>query len=151
MGFEINGMPVLTNAHGFVNQTNTFKTFKGQNIQGSGNITDTGSDVLEYNKVGSFTVGSFNIYYQFPYRKDNGLSNHYGWMLTNNVIPASEIKVRYYSSYGGFAYSFYNGTSANNDGDSFTYLSGTWKHKSIQYSLTNGQTGNKPALWQRVA
>lgn len=151
MGFEINGMPVLTNAHGFVNQTNTFKTMKGQDILGSGNITDNGSHVLEYNQVGSFTAASFNIYYEFPYRKNNSLSLRWGWCLHNDLVPASELKVYYRSQYGGWAYSFYNGSSSNSDGQQFTYLSGTWKHKSIQYSTMSGSTGNKPALWQRVA
>jgi len=148
MGFEINGMPVLTNSHGFVNQTNTFRTMKGQDILGSGNITDTGSDVLEYNKVGSFTVGCFNTSYDFPYRVANSLSSNFGWMLTNNIVPATEIKVRYRSNYGGYNYSFY--TSGAYDDVSITYLSGSWKHKSIQYGVAGGGL-NKPALWQRVA
>lgn len=145
MGFEINGMPVLTNAHGFVNETNTFRTLKGNSIKGSGNISDTGSDCLEYNKVGSFTVASYNLYYTIPYRT----TQNYGWLTNVDIVPADELKVRYWSSYGGYAVSFYT-ASTNSDGSSFTFLSGSWRMKNMTYGVPGGGL-NKPTLWQRVA
>ncbi len=147
MGFEINGMPVLTNAHGFVNQTNIFKTMKGQNIQGSGNITDTGSDVLEYNKVGSFTLGNYTLHYLVPGRSNS--TPRWGWLANDDVVPATEINVSYSSNYGGYCTTM--SSSGMTDDVSFTKLSGTWKHKSISYGHHNNGISNKSTLWQRVA
>ena len=146
MGFEINGMPILNNNFGMVNQTNTFKTAGGQSIQGSGNYVDAGNECFNYNAVGSFTIIACDIYYGIYNAGSNtGLPNQ----SDNVAFPASSLQTYYSSSYGGFSYSLNEGSFLPRN-STMHQLSGSWMMKTPRIGYP-GNTGNYPALWQRIS
>ena len=89
MGFEVNGLPVLSNTYGLANYTNTFKNLTGISVLGSGNIIDTGAAALEYNQIGTYTFAHVA----------NGLGTQ------RSTIAASFLRSPYDSRYGGFGHS----------------------------------------------
>jgi len=138
MGFQINGTEVL-GSNGIVNHANSFVTIGGTSVAGTGNITDTGSDALGFNTVGSYTVAGYGESGQTAEIDQTGsfaASNL--WAYTNAAWNVT---------YTIGAYVTYQTHSSNADHN----LSGTWKHKCRRVVPRTSGGRLYFTLWQRIS
>lgn len=129
MGFQVNGTTVLDSS-GIQNNANSFRTLDGNNILGSGNITDSGpADALSYGNVGVYTWATIIV------------SSSVGAGSTssaNNLgCPYQNLNYNYRQGINEPAHSSY---TANYSG-----YSGTWRN--MLHDRTNGYQ----SLWVRIS
>ena len=123
MGFEVNGLPVLSNTYGLANYTNTFKTLTGQSLLGSGNIQDTGAGSLKYNEVGTYTF-----------------AQTLGTLGTQRApVAGSSFLSHYDSRFGGYAWPVQSSAGSLSN---IHYASGTWALKCLISSPNSGGSGS---------
>ena len=141
MGFQINNTEVLGSS-GITNNANSFKTIQGTSVLGTGNITDSGSAVMNYNVVGSYTAAAYS---------------HGG--LYQSSVAASTLRSYYRSSYDGYSWVVMYVFAATYASSAYLGLSGTWMHKSPYLSSSNHLSAPNDvssaayisSLWQRIA
>ena len=139
MGFQINGTEVL-GSNGIVNHANSFVTIGGTSVIGTGNITDTGSDALGWNTVGSYTVAGYGAN-----------SNQLSAIDQSGSYAASSLYVYFNQSwgviYGCGTYITYQTHQSNTHHN----LSGTWKHKCRRMAPRSSGGRMYFSLWQRIS
>lgn len=141
MGFQINGTEVLGTS-GIVNNANSFKTLLGQSIIGTGNIQDDGTDVLLFNKVGTFTLGGIDFTGSTTPITQSSSSVSASSLLSYDRLIGSRLII--YNCLYKAATSTCSTTYSSN-------LSGTWKSKTSHFGYTSTNTQTVFALFQRIS
>ena len=144
MGFQINGTEVLGTS-GIVNNANSFVNIGGTSVIGTGNITDTGSDALAWNTVGSYSVSGYGD----PNVQLGVITQTSGGSNNTGAVSASDLYVWSNQGWGVIYGCGDQQTFQSYGSNTHHHLSGTWKHKAYRLAPRSGRMYF--SLFQRIS